>query len=240
MTVLALSRRWEVPWWSRVSAVAGPAALGSAWLLSVVSGSAHDSSSGRLTGGSPAPWWWVTPVAVMVAGVADVVTAGGLRPAAATGRWLLAVGGLILVVAAVLSVLNRTGFLYQDLGNVALVTLCVWPAAITPDRRSPTLGLQRRWGEALAAGLGALLVLYVLARTGSASTSSSYGPLQRLLLLAQSLAPLIVIVGLRVRRVRRRAPGPTVDHRPSPADARRPPIHAGHSAADAGAAEKDG
>ena len=185
--------RLEVPWWARAAAVAGPAALVGAWLFAGVGDSANDSLPGTLTGGSHAPGWWASPAAVMVAGLADIVVAAGLRPGATTGRWLLAIGGAIGVVAAGMSVLNRTGFLYQELTNVALVTLCVWPVALTPAQESGSPGRMRRLGDGLFVGLGVLSTWYVITRTGSATTRSSYGLPQRLLVLAQSVAPLIVV-----------------------------------------------
>jgi len=192
-----LPNKARVPWWGFVSAAAAPTVLSGACLHAAV-GSGQALTGGRLADLTAAPGWWLTPTAMTVAGVAHVVTAAGLRPADITGRCLLAIGGALTVVSGWIPLLGRNGFWHTNVTHLALVTLCVWPALLTPQRRQIPAVLQRQFGESLAVALGALLLLYVTTRTDPLRAGSAYGLQQCLLMTAQSAAPLLILLGLRL------------------------------------------
>ncbi len=196
MTFSALSNEPRVPWWGFVSAAAAPTVLSVACLHAAV-GSGRDVTGLRPVGLTGTPGWWLMPAAMVVAGAALVVTAAALRPAATAGRSLLAVGGALTVVSGFVPLLGRNGFLHIHVTHLALVTLCVWPALLTPERRQLPVVLRRPFGEGLAVALGALLLLYVFTRTDPYRAGSAYGLPQALLMSAQAAAPLLVVLGVR-------------------------------------------
>lgn len=167
--------------WAQSSAVVAPAALLGAWL-------------------TPAQVWWLTPTAVTVAGIAHVVTATGLRPVDPAGRGLLAAGGALTVVSAWLPMVGRVGLWHTTVTNLGWVTLCVWPALVAPDRQPLPRVLRRSFGEGLAVGLGALLLLCVVTRETVIGAGQTYGLPQQLLMTAQAAVPLLIIVGLKFTR----------------------------------------
>ncbi len=178
MTYLSLSDQPRVRLWAQSSAVVAPAALLGAWL-------------------TPAQVWWLTPTAVTVAGIAHVVTATGLRPVDPAGRGLLAAGGALTVVSAWLPMVGRVGLWHTTVTNLGWVTLCVWPALVAPDRQPLPRVLRRSFGEGLAVGLGALLLLCVVTRETVIGAGQTYGLPQQLLMTAQAAVPLLIIVGLK-------------------------------------------
>ena len=197
MSIRPLPQRNKIPWWAQVSAVTGPAMLFGAWLLAGEVDLGDDPGGLELSDLATSPGWWLTPAAVTVTGVAYIVTAGGLRPAAPTGRQLLAAGGALTILSGWLPVLGRPGFWHTTITNLALVTLCVWPALISPDRPYLPLVLRRRFDGNLTIGLGALLLLCVM--TGmDVVGGATYGPQERLLMTVQALAPLVVILGVQL------------------------------------------
>lgn len=194
----------EVPWWTQACAVTAPVVLAGAWLYAAGAGSGIDAGRAKPPELTMTPGWWVTPAAVTITGVAYVLIGAGLRPADRSARALLAAGGALTVLSGWMPVLGRTGFWHTNVTNLALVTLCVWPALVTPERPQIPAVLQRRFGESLAVGLGALLLLYVGTRTDPLAVGSSYSFQHRLLMTAQATTPLMIVLGLAVNALRQR------------------------------------
>lgn len=190
----------RVPSWAQTSAVVGPGALLGAWL-------------------TPAPAWWVTPTAVTVAGMAYLLVAAGLRPADPGGRGLLAAGGALTVLSGWLPMLGRVGFWHTAITDIGWVTLCVWPALIAPDRQPLPRVLRRSFGECLAVGLGALLLLCVVTKDTVIGAGETYGLPQHLLMTAQAAVPLVIILGLKFTAPQKQGARRTNDAPPAPSAA---------------------
>jgi len=200
----------RIPWWAVASAVLAPVALIGGWLYagSIIPGydpvrqTISDLAAGE-------PHRWVMTLALVLTGVAHIVTAVGLRPADLAGRTVLAVGGGATLILAWIPN-NRTG--HNVVGHMiatylAFAALSVWPAVIALNRPDAPLVLRRRFGQVTAICLG-ILVLFTIADiiTGGATL----GLRERLLTVAQALVPLVVVLGtLAETRNRQLDPAPS-------------------------------
>ncbi len=151
------------------------------------------------------PGRWLMTAALVLTGLAHIVTAVGLRPADGTGRGLLGFGGVATLLVAWIP---NTDVGHNVVGHMiaaylAFAALSVWPAVIARNVPDPPLVLRRRFGQVAAALLG-LLVLLTIADiiTGGATL----GLRERVLAGAQALCPLVVVIGLH--RAVGRGPAP--------------------------------
>ncbi len=198
----------RIPWWGRVSAVLAPVALTGGWLWAGGITRGFDpvrSTISDLAAGD-APTHWLMTIALVLTGLAHIVTALGLKPADVAGRTLLGVGGGATLLTAWIpnSIAGHNVVGHMIAAYLAFATLSVWPAVIAVNRADAPLVLRRRFGQLVAIGLG-VLVLITIADiiTGGATL----GLRERLLATAQSLVPLAVVMGCLLAE-RSRAPAP--------------------------------
>jgi hypothetical membrane protein len=146
-----------------------------------------------------APNRWVLTAALILIGACHVVTARGLRAADPTGRWLLGLGGVGLVVLALIP--NRT------VGNYYLVHvywsaltfgfLALWPTA------SSRFGAHVPWPLRLPVGLTASFVtgaFILLTALGIVTESDTLGLRETAVYAWTTVWPLVVVTGTRRSR----------------------------------------
>lgn len=187
----------RIPWWGRLSAVVAPVALTGGWLWAGATTRGFDPVRQTISdlAAVDAPSRWVMTTALVLTGLAHIVTAVGLRPADVAGRVLLAVGGVATLIVAWIpnSVAGRNAVGHMIAAYLAFATLSVWPAVIALNRPDVPMVLRRRFGQVLAIGLGLIVLLTV---ADIVTGGATLGLRERLLATAQALAPLAVVVGL--------------------------------------------
>jgi len=145
-----------------------------------------------------APTHWLMTAALVVTGLAYIVTAVGLRPADGAGRALLGVGGVGVLLTAWIpnNTEGRNEVGHMIVAYLAFLALTVWPAVIARNRPDAPLVLRPRFGQVVAIGLGVLVLLtFAEIVTGG----STLGLRERVLAVAQSVVPLVVVLGCRQR-----------------------------------------
>ena len=204
MSQLLVGRLRPLPWWALVSATVAPVAYIGGWLYAAARTNAYDpvrSSVSDLAAGN-APHRWIMTLALLVAGLALLVTALGLRPADGAGRALLGVGSVAMLIGAWIP---NTHVGHNYVGHMiatylGFAALSLWPAVIARNVPGAPLVLRPTFGKTAAIVMG-LLVLVTVADiiTGGVTL----GLRERVLTTAQLLIPLVVALG--------------VAHQPSPA-----------------------
>ncbi len=194
-----------LPWWALVSAVVAPVAYIGGWLYAGARTVAYDpvrSSVSDLAAGD-APHRWIMTLALVVAGLALLVTAVGLRPADGAGRGLLGVGSVATLVGAWIP---NTHVGHNYVGHMiatylGFAALSIWPAVIARNVPWAPLVIRPTFGKTAAIVMG-LLVLVTVADiiTGG----PTLGLRERVLTTTQLLIPLVVALGV----VRHPAPVP--------------------------------
>ncbi len=186
----------RVPRWGLVSAIVAPVTLVGGWLWAQSMVPRFDPVRSTISdlAASDEPNRWVMTTALVLTGLAYIVTALGLRPADPTGRCLLAFGGVATLLVAWIpnNLSGRNAVGHMIVTYLAFAGLSLWPAVIARNRPDAPLVLRRRFGQVLAIGL-AVLILVVVADlvTGGATL----GLRERVLTTAQALAPLVVVLG---------------------------------------------
>jgi hypothetical membrane protein len=174
-----------VRWWVLLSSGLAPVLLVGGFVLAArLQPAGYDATRDTISAlaGHGATDRWVMTVALVGVGVCHVVTAAGLRPAAAAGRIVLAVGGVATLMVAAFPV-PRTGssLPHAVAALVAFGALTAWPAAARVPRSSlaatAVLALLLAW-------FGAELL----------SDGARVGLSERVLAAAQALWPLCVAV----------------------------------------------
>ncbi|MEP6630438.1 MAG: DUF998 domain-containing protein [Lapillicoccus sp.] len=187
----------RVPWWGLLSAVVAPVALTGGWLWAGGSTRGYDPVRQTISdlAAADAPSRWVMTVALVLTGLAHIVTAVGMRPADITGRVLLGVGGVATLLVAWIpnSVAGRNVVGHMIVAYLAFATLSVWPAVIAVNRPDAPTVLRRRFGQVVAVVLGVLVLLTI---ADIVTGGATLGLRERLLATAQALAPLAVVAGL--------------------------------------------
>ncbi len=193
-----------VPWWAVVSAVLAPIALTGGYLYagSLVRGFDPIRSTISDLAATGAPHRWVMTLALVVTGLAHIVTAVGLRPADVAGRLLLGLGGGATLLVAWIP---NTSVGHNVVGHMiaaylTFAALSVWPAVIARNVPEPPLVLRRRFGEATAL---VLLILVLVTVADIIVGGATLGLRERILASAQALVPLLVVGGLVGRDVSR-------------------------------------
>lgn len=158
-----------------------------------------DSVGGTISAlaAAPAAQPWIMTAGLAVTGLCHVVTASGLRQVRPAGRLVLAVGGLGTAAVAATPV---TSFPQPHgvAAGVAFVALSLWPAlAWRRTREDRPAVLAPRVAVTAAVVLSGLLAWFLLELQQATPTSGALtGLTERLVAGAQSVWPLVVVVGL--------------------------------------------
>jgi len=191
-----------VPWWAVLSAALAPVFLIGGWTVAArlqPAGYSPVRDTISALAGLGATDRWVMTLGLAGLGICHLVTALGLRPAAGTGRLLLAAGGVATVLVAAFPV-PRTGTsdVHGAVAGIGFVTLALWPALAWRRDRSAPWVLRPTVSIVAAAVLVGLLGWFVveLYRDGP-----WIGVTERLVAGAQALWPLVVaLIAGRTRR----------------------------------------
>ena len=197
MTLPPLER---VPWWGFATAVLTPLVLVGGWLTAGAMVRGYDpvrsSVSDLAAAGSPSHW--VMTAALVLTGLGYAATALALRPADVTGRGLLFVGGVAVLLTAWIpnEEQGRNSVGHMIVTYLAFIALTVWPSVIARNRPDAPWVLRRRFGQVVAVVLGVLFLLTVAEIVVGGGT---LGLRERMLTTAQALVPLVVVLGCRTR-----------------------------------------
>jgi hypothetical membrane protein len=188
----------RVPWWGTGAAVAAPVALVGGWWSAGAITPGYDpvrQTISDLAAGDASTHWLMT-AALVATGLAYIVTAVGLRPADSAGRGVLAVGGVGVLITAWIpnDTQGRNEVGHMIAAYLAFLALTVWAAVIARNRPDAPLVLRPRFGQVVAIGLGVLVLLTVAEIVTAGST---LGLRERVLATAQSVVPLVVVLGCR-------------------------------------------
>src|ERR1700733_14224027 len=193
----ALAAGRFVPWWGLISAaVAFVALIGGStvaaalqpssfnWLASTLSALTEEGVADR----------WVTIAAFAVTGACGIATALALRPAALTGRLILAAAGAAALLVAV-NPEHAGGSLTHGLWATATFTaLIAWPVGAWRRGASVPWGLRP---AVSAAGVGALLALLAWYLAGLITRGEMTGLGERAMCAALVGWPLMVVLSCR-------------------------------------------
>ena len=193
-----------MPWWALVSSVVAPVAMIGGWTLAQrlqpSFDPVRDTISDLATAGMVAPWVMGTGLALT--GVAHCVTASGLHGVPRVGRFLLALGG-VATLAVALAPSDAHPQLHRISAAVGFGALALWPAFSA--MRGGTGPLSPKVAVPASLVLLALVAVFVaeLAQI-TPDDGAATGLAERVVAGAQSLWPLVVVVGLRQRSHGRR------------------------------------
>ncbi|MEV0608542.1 DUF998 domain-containing protein [Polymorphospora rubra] len=185
-----------VPWWAIASSAAAPVLLIGGWTVAADRQPGYDPTADTISAlAAPgATDRWIMTVALAGLGICHLVTAAGLRPVAAAGRVVLAVGGAATVLVAVFPQPPSGGSTTHAVAaTVAVGALGLWPAlGFRRDApRAPTL---RPVVSLTAAVVLLALVGWFVASLG---TDGYAGLAERAAAGAQALWPLVVVLDTR-------------------------------------------
>ena len=198
-----------MPWWAVLSAASAPVFLIGGWELAAArQPGGFDPVTGTISAlaADGAADRWIMTTGLAGVGVCHVITALGLRSAAAFGRLLLAAGGAAAVgVAAFPQPVNGDSAAHLAAASITFPALSLWPAlawqpstgASAVPRAAPgAVPPQRAVSLAAASGLLGLLGWFgcEFARDGA-----HIGLAERVLAGAQSLWPLATVLLARRR-----------------------------------------
>ena len=190
----------RVPWWGTAAAVAAPVALMGGWSWAGALTPGYDPVRQTISdlAAVAAPTHWLMTAALVLTGLGYIVTAVGLRPADGAGRTLLAVGGVGVLLTAWIpnDTQGRNEVGHMIVSYLAFLALTAWPAVIARNRPDAPLVLRPRFGQVVAIALGVLVLVTVADIVVSGST---LGLRERVLATAQSVVPLVVVLGCRRR-----------------------------------------
>jgi hypothetical membrane protein len=200
-----VSARALVARWGLVSSAAAPVLLVGGWTWAArLQAGGFDQVRQTISAlaGHGAEDRWVMSAALVGVGCCHVLTALALRPAATTGRVLLAVGGLAtLAVAAQPLPVTGSAPGHAVAAVVAFGALSVWPAAAVVPGSPSRSPLAPRVGWLATAVLGGLTCWFFGSAVGD---SSSVGLVERLAAGSQAVWPFVATVALVVGEGSRR------------------------------------
>ncbi|MFJ8545790.1 DUF998 domain-containing protein [Streptomyces sp. NPDC093586] len=181
-----------VPRWALFTSGCAPLLLIGGWAIAASLMPAYDPSTQTISvlGSSGASGFWVMNGAFLALGLCHLLTAWGLRAAAAAGRVALGGGGLAAFAVVLLPAPSSGGSLRH--GAVAVVgfaLLALWPVlAVDGDEGTPWA---LRPAPSIAAtalmAVGGAWFLFEMTRHGAA------GVAERVVTFAQSLWPFVVV-----------------------------------------------
>jgi Protein of unknown function (DUF998) len=188
----------RVPWWAVLSSAMAPVFLIGGWTLAAAlqpPGYSPVRDTISALAGLGATDRWVMTAGLAGLGICHVVTALGLRPAAAAGRLLLAAGGVATVLVAAFPLPPvGTSHAHRLAAGVGLTALALWPALAWRTGRPVPWGLRPLVGVLAAAVLLGLLGWFAaeLYRDGPL-----VGLTERFLAGTEALWPLAVVLTAR-------------------------------------------
>ena len=180
-----------------LAAAVAPVALMTGWLTAGATTRGYDpvrSSVSALAAGD-APHRWIMTTALVATGLAYLVIAVGLRPADGAGRGLLGLGG---VATLIMAWIPNAHVPHNSLGHMipsymAFVSLSIWSAVIARNVPGAPTVLRPRFGQVTAV---VMFVLFVVLVADIVTGGATLGLRERLLLTAQSIVPLVVVLGV--------------------------------------------
>lgn len=193
-----------VPWWGVISSSAAPVLLIGGWTIAdALQPQSYDpvrESVSSLAGAGASDRWVMTLAFVLVA-TCYIATALALRPAALTGRLILAAAGVagMLVAASPQPAGGIFSLSHAFWSAIGFAFLTAWPLGARQPGPSVTWALR----PAAAVGVvtvNAVILAWFLAElvTGGAAI----GLAERLLGCAQVIWPLLVVLSCRLPRAR--------------------------------------
>lgn len=193
----------SVPKWTLLSSGCAPLLLAGGWTVAgQLEGPAYDPVTQTISvlAAHGAAGAWVMTAALMALGVCHLLTAWGLRAAAAPGRVALACGGVAALVVAMVPPPSSGGSLrHGSVAAVGFALLALWPVLAADRSRTVPWPLWPATSLAvtLAMGAGALWFLFEMDDDGAA------GVAERVVTSMQSLWPFVVAAAC-VHRARSR------------------------------------
>ncbi len=212
-----------MPGWATASSVTAPVLLIGGWTVAAaVQEGGFDPAAETISAlaAQGATDRWLMTAALAGLGACHVITALGLRPAALSGRIVLAVGGLATIAVAAFPLdAGGESTPHAVAAGIAFLALAVWPAvavpraAVAPERRVPW-GLRPIVARVATAVLLGLVVWFALSLGGP-----RVGLAERVAAGAQACWPLAVVMSVRAewgRRLRTVSPASPATRRPGP------------------------
>ncbi|WP_086846470.1 DUF998 domain-containing protein [Streptomyces coeruleofuscus] len=197
----------SVPKWALLSSACAPAVLIIGWMVAAaLQGPAYDPAAQTISvlaapGGSG---YWVMTGAFIALGTCHLLTAWGLRPAAAPGRVALAAGGASALVVALVPAPSSGGSLsHGSVAVIGFIVLAAWPvlAARTGDSVPWALRPLPSLGATAVMAVGAAWFLLELHLHGVA------GVAERAVTTLQSVWPFVVALSCLRHSARAAPPG---------------------------------
>ena len=149
---------------------------------------------------------WIMAGALVALGVLYVLVAAGLRRVPTPARGLLGLGGVLVVIAGLeAQPADGSNPVHMTAAALAWLAFVAWPLAITAAD-----AVDDRWRRASAVASGALALLVVWFAVELWGSGALYGASQRVVLVAQTVWPVVVAVAARHRnpaRTTSRGPG---------------------------------
>ncbi|MBT3149439.1 DUF998 domain-containing protein [Streptomyces sp. CHD11] len=183
-----------VPRWVLFSSGCAPVLLIAGWLVAAfLEGAGYDPVSQTISvlAAYGAAGFWVMTGAFLALGVCHLLTAWGLRPAAAAGRVALAGGGLAAVLVALIPAPSSGGSLrHGSVVVIGFVLLAVWPVLAADGSGAAPWALRPApsWVATAVMVAGAVWFLIELQGQGAA------GVAERVVTAVQSLWPFVAVV----------------------------------------------
>lgn len=191
----------SVPWWSLLSAAVAPVVLITGWLVvQTQQPASYDPIHDTLSSLTPVNTLDRTILlgAPVTLGICQMVTAAGLRPIAAAGRIILAIGGAALATTVLFP--QRVGSLtaHGIVAGTAFLAFAIWPAAATlaPQARTPS-GSPWATRPRVVRTVSVVLVLLAGWFADELFLGARAGLAERVTSAADVLWPLTVVVSCR-------------------------------------------
>lgn len=197
-----------VPRWVLLSSGCAPALLIAGWVIAAsLEGPAYDPVTQTISvlAAYGAAGFWIMTGALFALGVCHLLTAWGLRAAAAAGRLALAGGGVAALVVALVPVPSSGGSLrHGSVAVVGFVLLAVWPVLAVDGGSAAPWALRPAPACAATAVMAAGAVWFLI----EMHLDGAAGVAERVVTAVQSVWPFVVVTScVRHCRGRDRSPG---------------------------------
>ncbi len=182
-----------VPRWVLLSSGSAPVLLIAGWVIAAsLEGPAYDPVTQTISvlAAYGAAGFWIMTGALFALGVCHLLTAWGLRAAAAAGRLALAGGGVAALVVALVPVPSSGGSLRH--GSVAVagfVLLAVWPVLAVDGGGAAPWALRPAPACAATAVMAAGAVWFLI----EMHLDGAAGVAERVVTAVQSVWPFVVV-----------------------------------------------
>lgn len=182
-----------VPRWVLFSSGCAPVLLIAGWLVAAsLEGAGYDPVTQTISvlAAYGAAGFWVMTGAFFALGVCHLLTAWGLRAAAAAGRVALAGGGVAALVVALIPAPSSGGSLrHGSVAVVGFVLLAVWPVLAADGSGTAPWALRPApsWVATAVMVAGAVWFLIEMHRQGAA------GVAERVVTAVQSVWPFVAV-----------------------------------------------